>query len=260
MKRVLLLLAIIVSGSTVVQGQLLKIIKPGTTVDLEGTIVEVVGQSSDYVVELPLWVVNTSGGDLTEVTIYREEIFAEPGTKHTTCWFICPPEDYIENQWDGLLEDPNSGVLKVGILDADTNKTFSSKHYPENISACALYRYTFRERGNLTDSAYVDIRFVHGSSNCFLSNEELDANVETLNFSVFPNPSNGTVNLDLQVPSSKNYVLNVVNVVGQNVISNQKITNGVSKLDWSHLNPGMYFVMLFDGDKAIKTKKIQIVR
>lgn len=259
MKIKLLLTTILLLSLSAGAQNMLKIIEPGGTVDLNGTTVIASGASSDYVLELPLWVVNTSGGDLTEIQVTRQELFVTEGTKHTTCWFVCPPEDYVQNQSDGVVKI-NGNNLQVDIPDLDTNKTFSSKHYPENISGCELYRYIFKERTNPDDSSYVDIRFTHGTTNCFLSNDEFSLKSLKPEMNLYPNPSNGEITLDVVLPSGRDYTMKVVNVVGQNVIDQTTITTGIRTLDWTSLNPGMYFVILSDGEKAVMTKKIQITR
>lgn len=74
---------------------------------------------------------------------------------------------------------------------------------------------------------------------------------------IFPNPSNGIFTLQFK-SQFVNSNMNIVNVFGKQVFSSGITANQFS-LDLSHLDAGIYFMTLNDGDRT-STKKIVIKR
>ena len=76
-------------------------------------------------------------------------------------------------------------------------------------------------------------------------------------FAVFPNPTNGIVNLALDMPNSGNAQVVVTNVLGEQVlVENRNFSPGAQRttLDLSNLNDGIYFVNITsDGFRASRT-------
>lgn len=66
----------------------------------------------------------------------------------------------------------------------------------------------------------------------------------------YPNPTNDFINISMEEAGS--YELNVINMVGQTVISNEVevVANGVERLDLSTLTPGVYFLNIVNGERV----------
>lgn len=90
-----------------------------------------------------------------------------------------------------------------------------------------------------------------------LSLEEL--NVEE-NISIFPNPTNGILNLRFDTYNYKNYTVKLVNVNGQ-VVFNQEIgaaANAVETLDFTGMATGLYMLNITSNDGKVNTYKVNI--
>jgi len=76
-------------------------------------------------------------------------------------------------------------------------------------------------------------------------------------FSVFPNPSNGTVWLTVgKLQSPGNCNLRIYDIKGK-MVYETKVNETISSIDLSELTNGVYLIRLFNG-KAILTRKIVI--
>ncbi len=72
-------------------------------------------------------------------------------------------------------------------------------------------------------------------------------------FNIFPNPSNGLVNVAYTINSDKNLKLSIYNSIGEEVIVNSNALsagNYSQTLDFSTLNSGTYFIRFSDGKKS----------
>ncbi|MEA3503767.1 MAG: T9SS type A sorting domain-containing protein [Bacteroidota bacterium] len=77
---------------------------------------------------------------------------------------------------------------------------------------------------------------------------------ESLNISIYPNPSNGIFNIEYKKPIDKGSILEVYNVAGK-LISTQIITSNKAQVDISTCKKGMYFVKVNNGIvKVLKEK------
>jgi hypothetical protein len=76
-------------------------------------------------------------------------------------------------------------------------------------------------------------------------------------FALYPNPTNGLVNIGLELPHSGNAQVVVTNVLGEQVYAeNKAIGHGMQRtsLDLSHLTDGIYFVNITaEGFRASRT-------
>jgi hypothetical protein len=72
--------------------------------------------------------------------------------------------------------------------------------------------------------------------------------------SIFPNPSNGIVNLNLAVANAQ---VEIFNVIGERVFSKSQLNKGMNVLDLSSVSEGTYIVRILSGNE-VSTKKITI--
>ena len=84
--------------------------------------------------------------------------------------------------------------------------------------------------------------------------EELTNNVE---FSVYPNPSNGVFNVKLNTESTENVTLSVKNIVGQTVLTNNINVAGYSRetISLENQSNGIYFLTI-ENNNVSKTVKL----
>lgn len=82
----------------------------------------------------------------------------------------------------------------------------------------------------------------------------------SLNFAIYPNPSNGKFKIQLDLEDMRNISIEVKNVLGKTVyyesINNASIIN--KSIDLSHLKKGIYFITTTDNLNSTLTKKITI--
>jgi plastocyanin len=78
------------------------------------------------------------------------------------------------------------------------------------------------------------------------------------NISVYPNPANTMLHLDMNITDSQQARLKIVNLNGQELMDEQ-IENGVNNFDIEKLDAGLYFVLVSVNNKQIYGSKIQIL-
>lgn len=77
-------------------------------------------------------------------------------------------------------------------------------------------------------------------------------------FNVYPNPTNSNINLDINFVNSANITLNLVNNLGTNVMNKTYQGDIKDNLDVTHLNAGVYFVVVRGEDFSVARKLIVI--
>ncbi len=80
----------------------------------------------------------------------------------------------------------------------------------------------------------------------------------THNINVFPNPSNGILNINIPLTETHNSTLEIVNSLGQSVFELAENTSGnyEKRIDISSQPAGMYYIILKAGDEVWKGKVI----
>ena len=106
--------------------------------------------------------------------------------------------------------------------------------------------------GKVEQSAYADVSAISVEEN----------NLEN-NISVYPNPVNDILNIDIAAINNNNVTLQIVNTLGQVILSNNNValTTGENsvRLDVSGLETGIHFLTITSGSQVL-TKTISIVR
>ena len=80
---------------------------------------------------------------------------------------------------------------------------------------------------------------------------------EIFNFKVFPNPVDKILNIELEDYRS-NLTLQLVNVLGQQTVTEQLISSNSFSLDVSHISSGVYFLNIWDRYRVLKTVKVVV--
>jgi len=73
-----------------------------------------------------------------------------------------------------------------------------------------------------------------------------------LNLTAYPNPTNGIINVDYS--SKKPVQLNVINMLGENVLSQNTNNTKKTTIDLSNLNKGLYFLQMTTNSKTTSLK------
>ncbi len=80
-----------------------------------------------------------------------------------------------------------------------------------------------------------------------------------IDFSIYPNPNNGSFNISLDGQSENNLDIVVKNILGQ-IVNENNITKSTNSIDLNlqHLKKGVYIIDLLDNNYVVNTGKIII--
>lgn len=225
----------------------LKIIVDGDNIDLNGTIVEHVGLSSELDLKESFYAINESGSSIS-VKVRRTEVDVLDGTKNSTCWIFCPLFEYSG------IEEVLVSSLSASIPVNDTNFSFVAHYRPENLDGCSLMRYEWIDEA--TESivyATVDIKFSHSTGTCLLGVNDLKNNIEV---SLAPNPAADNVLLTLEGTSVYDQIsIDIFDLLGKKVTTISQV-GPKNNLDISGFNNGLYFISIMKNESLIKTSKL----
>lgn len=124
-----------------------------------------------------------------------------------------------------------------------------------------LAHYTFQgvTDQNITDqsthnnsgviTAYSPARIVNGAFSC--GNSTSVKETKAKNISVYPNPADGRIFVDLE---TNDFSYSLTNALGQEYLQGNNLTNGI---DVSNLKPGIYFLSLNNGSEYYSQKIIK---
>ena len=85
-----------------------------------------------------------------------------------------------------------------------------------------------------------------------------DRQRSNIDFSVFPNPTNGILNLEVGSQASSSYQITVRDAVGKIVLSDSFNPNGSAKkqVDLSSFDRGIYFISIDNGEERTVKKVV----
>ena len=141
---------------------------------------------------------------------------------------------FIGANWSGSL----AFVLMVESSNAVRSIFFLGIYQPSCVASISLPLYTL--------AAYW--------KNCPVNNNSvLEANVN-----LYPNPSNGLVNIIATLPNVQNLDITISNTLGQliSVTKHIGVTNNVFTLDLNSYGNGVYFVTINNGQEKIVKRVI----
>ena len=154
------------------------------------------------------------------------------------------------------VTDPDGTIVLVEYLDGNTvigTSTSSPYSYDWNNPGTGDHIITVRvtdSNGGITTSAPVIVTSEPLTTGVQLSN--------TLNATIYPNPSNGAVYIETDVDlSDAGFIL--IDVLGREVVISSTATGTGAMIDVSNLSEGTY-VMVIKQDNSILRKKISVVK
>lgn len=155
------------------------------------------------------------------------------------------------------LNDPNMNATIVGnfgVSAQNANPTFQHTGW--------WYEYFTGDSLSLTSTTvtlnlqpgeyrlYTDVRLPAPDLNVLVGQAEVPSVTPTLQLEVFPNPANGAFRVRYAQPTAASVTVEIVNVLGERVqaIPAQWQFAGEHHLQFSGLEPGLYFVRVSAGD------------
>ena len=136
-----------------------------------------------------------------------------------------------------MYEVDQNGTIIWGPYNADTQKAF--RYECEHPAIIALEPY-------MNSIA---------TSSCFSTSI---SNFEDQNLSIYPNPSNGVVNINYPDNNINNFELKIRNHLGQEImIINNINTNSINLSNQPH---GIYHFSIFSDNKEIETFKVALIK
>lgn len=214
------------------------------TVDISGTVWEVNGNEASPHKDFD--VRNVTGATLTNVGISRVKIEEIEGTQDYLCWGASSDDGACYGAGSVSAVNPFITPDRAVLTDG-ANGWLSSHHVTNGLGGCVTYRYYVLDTDdNALDS--IDVRYCGSLS---IENEDLE-------LSVFPNPANNSVNVDITLANDfANYSFKLYSVIGNQVI-NERLTDGNNSVDVKSLPNGVYFYSILKENDIIETKKLVI--
>ncbi len=184
---------------------------------------------------------------------------------------------YTETQWQNvLLSDLNANrpILYAGDDGSTAGHCFVMDGYQTSAS---LYHYHFNFGWSGQGNGYFYIDTINpgsggvgGGTYNFSKSEEgvfniakstagIETNVKP-EINIYPNPSNGIINIEIPYLNSSKFIIKVYNLVGE-LVSERYYTpqNNTLNVDYGFLTKGLYFFTIFSDSNTI-TKKITILK
>jgi len=218
----------------------LKILKTTDSTDISGTEYIVPGKHSTFEIK-KAFLVEWTGSDSSYVSITRRELQIINGTADYYCWYICyaPKDAGTVPVWVA----PDNLWLYIDSI----NSSFSVYLNPRGKSGIAKYRYTFYPTENPTDTSFIDVTF-----DVVVGLEEYEMN----SVKIYPNPSSDFINIDIDLKNENILKYRLINIEGKDILSGN-LSSGISTLNISNLNRGLYFIELLDENNHLfKSEKL----
>lgn len=197
--------------------------------------------------QMDMYLVNT-GSTTLNVTYSRERRYNTAGWSDQICDNnLCY---YLSDEDDWSLS--SSATLSI---PANDSSIFQIKVEPNDISGCSIYTYII-EGDNHTYFDSIQVAYTIAGQNCYLDVED-DKSLNKPELTVYPNPANNVVNVDVNYTGSDVVTVSILDIVGKEVAT-ETLMNGKNTIDISHLNAGVYFYAVKQGGDIIETKKLVV--
>ncbi len=147
-------------------------------------------------------------------------------------------------------------TLDVELTEMGCYKVEAFDAYGDGLTGNAQSYFRVR---NSNSQVVIDVDFVCESSNTMVNDAVgVSEAANTVGVELYPNPTNGNVNLAFNTAESKVNV-DVYNVLGERIMSRTMNSNGVQTIDMGGLNNGLYYFNITVGDNST-TRKVTLNR
>lgn len=185
----------------------------------------------------PLVVINNSG-TLKDVKVRRTQLSIVPSTTNFFCWDLC------------YTSSVNLSGGTVPIAGNDSVFVFYGDYDPAGNAGTSYVNYKFFNGTDTTEFASVTVKFTSGT----VGIEEETTAIKN----VYPNPASSIINFDFVLAQGKGSIV-ITDLTGK-VVRSTNLPAGSTRHTFSldGLNEGVYIYTLYEGNKAISTKKFII--
>lgn len=186
---------------------------------------------------------STIGQD-QDVSVTKINLNKCNGTDNYFCWQQC---------YTSAITDmsPFLAPDKINMTPGTSDSSFSAYHLPAGQTGDADYRFVWRVKGE-SDSTYVDVKFkISGSCTTNSVNSKYVKNIK-----VYPNPTTNILNIENE--NSTNFKVEIINILGADVVNQTVVNNSKSAINTSNLKGGIYFVRVIEENQIVFSKKITI--
>ena len=190
---------------------------------------------------------NLTNGPL-DVMVEKEEVQIVEGTSNYFCWGSCyTPEVFIS---------PRPVSMAAGELSGEGGLSFHHQIDPEFsgdpnnfIAGTSVVKYHAYPSGAEDQKVTIEVWVAYEAENV---SEQVACSLGH----AYPNPATSVVNFDYSVAAGANASVEVYNLVGQKVMSQQvNTTQSHMAISVADLTEGIYFCNLFVNGQAVKTEK-----
>jgi hypothetical protein len=192
--------------------------------------------SSQYTAQYVQLAVENISNKNINIKVKKTEISVVPGTENSFCWVMCYDASVLVSTQ--YITIPAHSI---------NNTDFYGEYYPKGHLGTSIIRYTFFDMNNPSDS--VSMIAVYVATPVGIQEMPINALI-----SLFPNPTNGIVNLNIDVVD--NLTIEIFNSFGAKVFEEQIQSN---KIDLSILSEGIYFYRLKAGNQ-LKASNIIVIQ
>lgn len=244
-----LLLATFIFSVGFATAQSIKLTNKDNSAVVTNTSQNVSGPVSATEINFNIEIENVSSNQIV-VKAKRIELLTVNGTKNGFCFgFTC--NEYTSGSTPVANMPQDSLILAPGAKDGLTKL----QHIPQNVQGTASYRGIFWVSGNPTDTAHVDVTFstwATGIESSKIENNYIEA---------YPNPAQNSINIAYNSLNPQNTIIAVYNVLGKKVKEITKLNkDGVSNIDITSFEAGVYFYSMIVSNKTVITKKFMVTK
>ena len=172
-------------------------------------------------------IVSRNGGTLTANTLYKDTVTLANG-----CYTI----ELTDSGEDGLSfwANPSQGSGYLRLRKVTPSALI--KTYPSDCGGQIYQQFTVGLTSNVDDYSLT----------------------ENTSFNVYPNPTDGHVNIDINLTSKEDGIVEIVDVLGKSIYHHEfkSLSAESIEVDLSHLRSGVYFVSFKSGKEAMTRKLV----
>tara|TARA_B110000285_G_scaffold230103_1_gene296081 strand:+ start:1470 stop:2972 length:1503 start_codon:yes stop_codon:yes gene_type:complete len=184
--------------------------------------------------------------ELNDGSLLLSGIVADTGTSITQSVWIVKVDSIGNMLWDRSFNiNGGQNLNKIFDLDTCSNGGILLTGAVTSFPPTEWYAWLAKLDSNGCEQT--------GCAN-YLSVIENEADEEPIEFTIYPNPSTGMVNIELENDNIGNS-LSIYNIVGEQILSEQIVDDEIKK-DLSHLPKGIYIILVTDKFGQFDYKKL----